>query len=108
MATLKRIIAAGRTAGTTLVGNQHAERFAALGVRFLAATAQLWLAAGMGELRQQVAAAVRGRSRAVRRRSRRARARALTAASSGSGRRMLTRAAFRSSSNRTGLDCERS
>jgi hypothetical protein len=33
MATLKRIIAAGRSAGTTLVGNQHAERFAALGAR---------------------------------------------------------------------------
>src|ERR671918_932447 len=38
----------------------------------------------------------------------RALARALTASSSGSGRRMLTRAAFFSNSNRTGLNWEKS
>ena len=45
-ATLKRIIAAGRTAGTFLVGNQNAERYASIGVRFLHAGIQPWLAAG--------------------------------------------------------------
>jgi 4-hydroxy-2-oxoheptanedioate aldolase len=58
--TLKRIMAAGRTAGTTLVGNQHGERYAALGVRFLAASAQPWLAAGITELMRRVAAATPG------------------------------------------------
>jgi 2-keto-3-deoxy-L-rhamnonate aldolase RhmA len=56
-ATLGRIVAAGRTAGTTLIGNRNAERYAAMGVRFLAATVQPWIAAGLAELRRQVAAA---------------------------------------------------
>jgi 4-hydroxy-2-oxoheptanedioate aldolase len=49
-ATLKRIVAAGRTAGTTLVGNRNAEHYTALGVRFIAAFLQPWLAAGAASL----------------------------------------------------------
>jgi 4-hydroxy-2-oxoheptanedioate aldolase len=52
--TLKRIMAAGRTAGTTLVGNRNAERYAAMGVRFLAAAIQPWLAAGIADLQRAV------------------------------------------------------
>jgi 4-hydroxy-2-oxoheptanedioate aldolase len=52
--TLKRIMAARRTAGTTLVGNRNAERYAAMGVRFLAAAIQPWLAAGIADLRQSI------------------------------------------------------
>jgi 4-hydroxy-2-oxoheptanedioate aldolase len=47
---LKRIVAAGRTAGTTLVGNRNAEHYTALGVRFIAAFLQPWLAAGAASL----------------------------------------------------------
>ena len=56
--SLRRIMAAGRTAGTTLVGNHNGERYAAMGVRFLAASAQPWIAAGVTDLRQRIAAAV--------------------------------------------------
>jgi 4-hydroxy-2-oxoheptanedioate aldolase len=52
--TLKRIMAAGRTAGTTLVGNRNAERYAAMGVRFLAAAIQPWLATGIADLQRAV------------------------------------------------------
>ena len=58
--TLKRIMAAGRTAGTTLFGNQNGERYAAMGVRFLAASAQPWLAAGVADLKRRIAAAAPG------------------------------------------------
>ncbi|MDF2781220.1 MAG: 2-dehydro-3-deoxyglucarate aldolase [Geminicoccaceae bacterium] len=53
-ATLKRIIAAGRTAGTFLVGNQNAERYASIGVRFLHAGIQPWLAAGVADLLRRI------------------------------------------------------
>ena len=56
-ATLKRIIAAGRTAGTTLIGNRNGERYAQLGVRFLAAAIQPWLAEGAADLLRRIAAA---------------------------------------------------
>jgi len=59
-ATLRRIMAGGRTAGTTLVGNQNGERYAAMGVRFLAASAQPWIAAGIADLNQRIAEAVAG------------------------------------------------
>ena len=52
--TLKRITAAGRHAGTTLVGNRNADRYAAMGVRFLGAALQPWLAAGAETLRQSL------------------------------------------------------
>jgi 4-hydroxy-2-oxoheptanedioate aldolase len=55
--SLRRIMAAGRTAGTTLVGNQNGERYAAMGARFLAASAQPWIATGMADLRQRIAEA---------------------------------------------------
>ncbi len=48
--TLKRIVDAGRTAGTTLVGNRNAEHYTAMGVRFIAAFLQPWLAAGAESL----------------------------------------------------------
>jgi 4-hydroxy-2-oxoheptanedioate aldolase len=49
-ATLQRIVAAGRNAGTTLVGNRNAGRYAAMGVRYLAGALQPWLAAGAAAL----------------------------------------------------------
>ena len=52
--TLKRIVAAGRNAGTLLVNNEGAERFAAMGVRYLASGILPWLVKGMGELKQQL------------------------------------------------------
>jgi 2-keto-3-deoxy-L-rhamnonate aldolase RhmA len=58
--TLRRIIAAGRTAGTTLVANQNGERYAAMGVRFLAASAPPWIAAGVADLKRRVADAAAG------------------------------------------------
>ena len=58
--TLRRIMTAGRTAGTTLVGNQNGERYAAMGVRFLAASAQPWVAVGVTGLKQRIAEAVAG------------------------------------------------
>lgn len=58
--SLKRIMAAGRTAGTTLVNNQNAEHYAAMGVRFLAATAQPWIAAGASDLMRRMAEAAAG------------------------------------------------
>jgi 2-keto-3-deoxy-L-rhamnonate aldolase RhmA len=58
--TLKRIMGAGRTAGTTLFGNQNGEHYAAMGVRFLAASAQPWIAAGVTGLKQRIAEAVAG------------------------------------------------
>jgi 4-hydroxy-2-oxoheptanedioate aldolase len=54
--TLGRIVAAGRTAGTLLPNNQQAERFLALGVRFLASSILPMLAAGLRDLKQQVGA----------------------------------------------------
>jgi 2-keto-3-deoxy-L-rhamnonate aldolase RhmA len=56
-AALKQIMAAGRTAGTTLVGNQNGEHYATMGVRFLAASIQPWLSAGVGDLMRQLGAA---------------------------------------------------
>jgi 4-hydroxy-2-oxoheptanedioate aldolase len=55
--TLRRIIDAGRTAGTTLFGNQNGARYAAMGARFLAASAPPWIAAGLADLRQEIAQA---------------------------------------------------
>ena len=55
-ATLLRIVAAGRTAGTTLVGNRNAERYMAMGVRFVAAFLQPWLAAGAASLLESIRA----------------------------------------------------
>jgi 2-keto-3-deoxy-L-rhamnonate aldolase RhmA len=53
-ATLKRIMAAGRTAGTTLFGNQNGEHYAAMGVRFLSSFIQPWLAAGVTDLMARI------------------------------------------------------
>lgn len=47
---LGRIVASGRTAGTTLVGNRNPERYTAMGVRFIAAFLQPMLAAGAASL----------------------------------------------------------
>jgi 4-hydroxy-2-oxoheptanedioate aldolase len=55
--SLGRITAAGRHAGTTLVGNRNAERYAAMGVRFLAAALQPWLKAGVDSLLAEIARA---------------------------------------------------
>jgi 2-keto-3-deoxy-L-rhamnonate aldolase RhmA len=52
--TLKRIVAAGRNAGTLLVNNQGGEHFVRMGVRFLATSILPWLAEGIREVRQQV------------------------------------------------------
>jgi 4-hydroxy-2-oxoheptanedioate aldolase len=57
--TLKRIVAAGRTAGTTLIGNQKGEHYAGIGVRFLAAAIQPWLYDGASDLLRRVTAASR-------------------------------------------------
>jgi 4-hydroxy-2-oxoheptanedioate aldolase len=51
---LKKIMGAGRTAGTTLVNNEKGEHYAAMGVRFLAASILPWLTAGIGELKQRI------------------------------------------------------
>jgi len=48
--TLRRIMNAGRTAGTMLPGNGSAEHFAGMGVRFLLASIQPWLAEGARSL----------------------------------------------------------
>jgi 4-hydroxy-2-oxoheptanedioate aldolase len=48
--TLKRIVAAGRTAGTLLPGNEKAEHYTAMGVRCIAVALMPLLAKGMGEL----------------------------------------------------------
>jgi 4-hydroxy-2-oxoheptanedioate aldolase len=52
--TLKRIVAAGRNAGTLLVNNEGGERFAAMGVRFLATGIMPWISKGMREVKQQI------------------------------------------------------
>jgi len=52
---LERIVASGRTAGTTLVGNRGGEHYAAMGVRFFASFIQPWLAEGITRLRREVA-----------------------------------------------------
>lgn len=52
--TLKRIIAAGRTAGTTLFNNEKGEHYAGMGVRFLAAFILPWLSKGISDLTQQI------------------------------------------------------
>ena len=52
--TLKRIVAAGRNAGTLLVNNEGAERFMGMGVRFLASYMLPWLTRGLRDVRQQV------------------------------------------------------
>jgi 2-keto-3-deoxy-L-rhamnonate aldolase RhmA len=54
---LEQIMAAGRTAGTTLIGNQNGRHYAAMGVRFLAAAIQPWLFAGIGGLMRELAEA---------------------------------------------------
>lgn len=54
--TLRRITAANRTAGTLLLGNQHLERYAKLGVRFLMTPIQPWLAEGARALLEATAA----------------------------------------------------
>ena len=54
--TLKRIKAAGRNAGTTLMNNQKGEHFAAMGINFLAAAIPPFLANGIRDLKQQVGA----------------------------------------------------
>jgi len=54
--TLKRIMAAGRTAGTTLMNNEKGEHFAAMGVQFLAGSILPMLSAGIRDLKQQVGA----------------------------------------------------
>ena len=51
---LKRIMAAGRTAGTTLMGNRGAERYTAMGVRFVATFLQPILAAGAASLLESI------------------------------------------------------
>ncbi len=56
---LRQIMAAGRTAGTTLVGNQNGEHYARMGVRFLSASIQPWLFAGVSDLMRRVAEAAR-------------------------------------------------
>jgi 4-hydroxy-2-oxoheptanedioate aldolase len=52
--TLKRIMAAGRTAGTTLVNNEKGEHYADMGVRFLAASILPWLNVGIGDLMRRI------------------------------------------------------
>lgn len=49
-AALRRIVAAGRTAGTTLVGNRRAAHYVDMGVRFLAAALLPWIAEGVARL----------------------------------------------------------
>ena len=58
--TLKRIMAAGRTAGTTLMANRNAELYAGMGVPFLTAAIQPWLTAGLADLVRRIAEAARG------------------------------------------------
>jgi 4-hydroxy-2-oxoheptanedioate aldolase len=58
-AALKRIVAAGRHAGTLLPGNRNAEHFAGLGVRFLLGGIQPWLAEGVADLQRRIAGAAR-------------------------------------------------
>jgi 4-hydroxy-2-oxoheptanedioate aldolase len=52
--TLKRIVAAGRNAGTMLVNNEKSEHYTAMGVRFLATSIMPWLSKGIGELKQRI------------------------------------------------------
>jgi 4-hydroxy-2-oxoheptanedioate aldolase len=54
--TLKRIKAAGRNAGTTLMNNQKGEHYAAMGINFLAAAIPPFLSAGVRDLKQQIGA----------------------------------------------------
>jgi 2-keto-3-deoxy-L-rhamnonate aldolase RhmA len=49
-ATLERIVAAGRTAGTMLPGNEKGEHYTGLGVRFLAISMLPLLSKGIGDL----------------------------------------------------------
>jgi 4-hydroxy-2-oxoheptanedioate aldolase len=52
--TLKRIVAAGRNAGTMLVNNERGEHYAGMGVRFLATFILPWLSKGIRDVKQQV------------------------------------------------------
>jgi 4-hydroxy-2-oxoheptanedioate aldolase len=52
--TLKRIVAAGRTAGTMLPNNEKGEHYASIGVRFLAISMLPLLSKGIGELKQRI------------------------------------------------------
>jgi 4-hydroxy-2-oxoheptanedioate aldolase len=54
-ATLERIVAAGRNAGTLLIGNRNGEHYAGMGVRFLMAGIQPWLAEGAGGVLREIA-----------------------------------------------------
>jgi 4-hydroxy-2-oxoheptanedioate aldolase len=58
---LRRIIAAGRTAGTLLAGTGDAERYPAMGVRFFTTPVQPWLEAGARDMLRRVAEAAGGR-----------------------------------------------
>jgi 4-hydroxy-2-oxoheptanedioate aldolase len=56
---LRKIIAAGRTAGTLLAGTADAERYPAMGVRFFITPSQPWLEAGAKDMLRRVAEAGR-------------------------------------------------
>ena len=53
--TLERIVAAGRNAGTLLIGNRNGEHYAGMGVRFLMAGIQPWLAEGAAGVLRAIA-----------------------------------------------------
>ena len=53
--TLERIVAAGRNAGTLLIGNRNGEHYAGMGVRFLMAGIQPWLAEGAAGVLREIA-----------------------------------------------------
>lgn len=58
---LKQIIASGRIAGTTLMGNQGGTHWAGMGVRMFATSIQPWLTQGMAALAREVGEAARSR-----------------------------------------------
>ncbi|MEM7025436.1 MAG: aldolase/citrate lyase family protein [Pseudomonadota bacterium] len=52
--TLKRIMAAGRNAGTTMMNNEKGDHFAAMGVHFLAGSIPPFLARGIRDIKEQI------------------------------------------------------
>lgn len=57
--SLRKIIAAGRTAGTLAVDAERAEHFAAMGVRMMMSPVQPWLFNALSELQKRVSAAAK-------------------------------------------------
>jgi 4-hydroxy-2-oxoheptanedioate aldolase len=58
--TLRRIVAAGRNAGTLLASPADAERYPAMGVRFFMTPVLPWLAAGFKDMTARVEKAAKG------------------------------------------------